>query len=155
MNPKILIAAVPVLGLWVAVYALTYLIFRELGWDKVKKRVLTLVVLFGVLVILPIAGVAGALWTVRGPIMYRLQGYWYKSPMIFMSKDCSIFPQDNIWNTRISGLPVATRSQAYIESIGKDEPLRGDWGPRAGIPYIVVDSSAPLTEVAFDEADES
>lgn len=155
MNLKIVMAEAAVLTLWVGLFALAYLVVRELGWARVKQHVAVVIALSVALVAMPIAAVAGAIWSIHGQIMYRLQGFWYKSPMIIMSKDCSMLPADNIWNTKISGMPVAARSQSYIESIGKDLPLRGDFGPRAGIPYIVVDGSAPMTEIAFEESEES
>lgn len=70
---------------------------------------------------------------------------------------CSIFPPDNIWNTRIDTLPVATNSSAYIDTIGATATLHADfgsgvWPPGSnspiGIPFVEVDSSQP--EVAIN-----
>jgi hypothetical protein len=62
---------------------------------------------------------------------------------------CAVFPGDNPWNTDISGAPVDTRSDDYIESIGVDEPLFANFGVTTGIPYFIVDSSVAKTPLTF------
>ena len=66
---------------------------------------------------------------------------------------CTIFPADNAWNRDVSGLPVHPLSDAYIDSIGRDDQVHPDFGTEwegapIGIPYVVVDSST--SEVAID-----
>jgi hypothetical protein len=78
-----------------------------------------------------------------------------KSPSIGVSSGCSIFPADNIWNTRVRDLPVDPRSAAYIQSMGPDLPLHPDFGTASGIPYAVVDDGQPVTRVTFEAAAES
>lgn len=74
---------------------------------------------------------------------------------------CPIFPPDHIWNVRVDSLPVEANSEAYIDSIGRDEGLHpdfgsGEWdGGPIGIPYVVADSDTPRAEVTFEYADES
>lgn len=78
---------------------------------------------------------------------------------------CEIFPSDNIWNTRIDDLPLHSRSDDYIDTIGEDSEFHPDfgsgvWPPDSsnpiGIPYTIVDGSQPLVEVHFtDYGDES
>ena len=41
---------------------------------------------------------------------------------------CPVFPPDNIWNTRVDGLPVDPRSREYAASIGADAGLHPDFG---------------------------
>jgi hypothetical protein len=75
---------------------------------------------------------------------------------------CPVFPSDNIWNTRVDGLPIHPRSAEYVASIGADEPLKADFGSGLyegapiGIPYIVVprdQAMVPIHHVPFgDEA---
>jgi len=74
---------------------------------------------------------------------------------------CPIFPADNWWNVRVDGLPVAASSDRIVRSIGADLHLHADFGSGLwdggpiGIPITVVDSSTPLSDVAFDYAEES
>jgi hypothetical protein len=77
---------------------------------------------------------------------------------------CPVFPSDNIWNTPIDSLPVATRSNDYIASIGANTTLHPDFGKPyleggqlmpIGIPYTVVSATQPKVPVSFDYADES
>jgi len=69
---------------------------------------------------------------------------------------CSIFPNDNIWNTPIDALPVDSNSDAYINTIGPSihphaDFGSGDWPPgsgdKIGIPYVVVSSTQPLVTI--------
>lgn len=79
--------------------------------------------------------------------------------------NCQVFPEDNIWNTRIDELPLHPLSEAYIETIGADSELHpdfgsGTWPPDSdspiGIPYDVVDASQGLVEINYtDYGDES
>lgn len=78
--------------------------------------------------------------------------------------DCTILPGDNIWNTPIDDLPVATNSNAYIETIGRDRTFHpdfgaGEWPPGSGapigIPFITVAGNQPKVNVSFTYADES
>jgi hypothetical protein len=74
---------------------------------------------------------------------------------------CSILPPDNIWNTRVDGLPVSPLSPAFVETIGPDKPLHPDFGSGLyndapiGIPFIVVPGDQPRVAVSFEYAGES
>lgn len=79
------------------------------------------------------------------------------SPMVPPAR-CSIFPDDNIWNTRIDSLPVATNSAAYINTIGANSTLHADfgsgvWPPGSnspiGIPFVEVDSVQPDVAINY------
>lgn len=70
---------------------------------------------------------------------------------------CSILPADNIWNTRVDDLPVASGSTALINTIGANATLHADfgagvWPPGSnspiGIPVVEVDPGQP--EVAIN-----
>jgi hypothetical protein len=83
-------------------------------------------------------------------------------PNIPALANCFMFPPDNIWNTRVDTLPVHPMSDAWIDSIGRDEGFHmdfgsGDWdGGPIGIPYNVVTGSAvPAYEPEFYYPDES
>lgn len=82
------------------------------------------------------------------------------SPTVPGARKCPLFPQNNPWNTDISSLPVDSRSNAYIESIGRDTGLHPDFGSGLwegrpiGIPFNVV-GKAKRYRVPFDYADES
>ncbi len=69
---------------------------------------------------------------------------------------CQVFPDSNYWNTRIDSLPVHSKSDTFIDSIGIDEYLHPDFsstqwndGVGYGIPFNKVDSSTPLRDVSF------
>ena len=76
--------------------------------------------------------------------------------------DCSVFPADNPWNQDVSALPLHAESDAYIDSIGRDDNLHPDFGTvwegaPIGIPYTLVDSSASPVVIDYtaygDESD--
>lgn len=68
---------------------------------------------------------------------------------------CAIFPADNIWNTRIDGLPVDHNSDAYIQSEGgRGLPLHPDFGTvyegaPNGLPFVVVPPDQPRVKINF------
>lgn len=75
---------------------------------------------------------------------------------------CSIFPDDNAWNQDVSGLPVHPRSDAIVDSLGRDENVHPDFGTvwdgaPIGIPFVLVDGSqegVTIDYVAYgDESD--
>jgi hypothetical protein len=74
---------------------------------------------------------------------------------------CPVFPIDNIWNTPVTDLPLASNSSALIDTIGPSRGLHPDFGAGTwnggpiGIPFNVVDASEPDVTVSFDYADES
>jgi hypothetical protein len=74
---------------------------------------------------------------------------------------CPMFPADNIWNTRVEGLPLDPHSDNYIDAIGRDTGLHPDFGAGLydggpiGIPYTVVAGDQPLADITFEYADES
>ncbi len=75
---------------------------------------------------------------------------------------CTIFPADNIWNTRIDTLPVHARSDEYIATIGVDVTMHPDFGSGLweggpiGIPFIVVPANQPRVDIVYtDYGDES
>jgi hypothetical protein len=68
---------------------------------------------------------------------------------------CPVFPSDNIWNTRIDGLPVHARSADYVASIGADELLKPDFGAGlyegvpVGIPFVVVPRDQAMVAINY------
>ena len=75
---------------------------------------------------------------------------------------CPLFPMDNIWNTRVDSLPVHSMSEAWIDSIGREESFHmdfgsGEWdGGPIGIPYNMLAGSTVQKEtVEFYYPDES
>lgn len=69
--------------------------------------------------------------------------------------NCPMFPADNIWNARVDALPTHLLSEAWIDSIGRDEGFHMDFGSGTwdggpiGIPYNVV-SGSTLTKYTLD-----
>jgi hypothetical protein len=74
---------------------------------------------------------------------------------------CTIFPANNIWNTRVDNLPVDAHSDEWINSIGRDSGFHmdfgsGNWdGGPIGIPFNVADASTPKYTFNFDYSGES
>jgi hypothetical protein len=74
---------------------------------------------------------------------------------------CQIFPDDNVWNTRIDTLPVHARSDAWISSVGRSTGLKGDFGSGLwegypiGIPYTTAPGSQPAVNISFYYDDDS
>lgn len=74
---------------------------------------------------------------------------------------CAVFPDNNIWNVPVGGLPVDAGSQSYITTVGATKGLHADFGSGLwdgapiGIPYTTVSSSQAKVGVVFDYADES
>jgi len=68
---------------------------------------------------------------------------------------CPVFPEDNIWNVRVDGLPVDSHSDVYVASIGAEENLKADFGSGTyegapiGIPYVVVPWEQPKVPIRF------
>jgi hypothetical protein len=72
------------------------------------------------------------------------------------SAPCPIFPASNVWNRDISNLPVAANSSTMIDAIGLTRYLHPDFDAVGdGIPYNIVNSSTPTSQVSFEYADES
>ena len=74
---------------------------------------------------------------------------------------CSVFPKNNVWNSRVDRLPVHARSAAYVAAIGTSAHVHADFGSGSwdggpiGIPYVVVSGSQRKVDVAFEVDDES
>jgi hypothetical protein len=73
---------------------------------------------------------------------------------------CPIFPADNPWNQKVTGLPVAADSARYIAAIGLDDPVHPDFGTvydgaPNGIPYVVVSGRTKKVPVRFQYASQS
>jgi len=69
-----------------------------------------------------------------------------------------IFPPDNPWNTRIDGEPVDPNSDAYIASMGANDPLVASWDAEGnGLPYVEVGPNQAKVGMLFwgfpDESD--
>jgi hypothetical protein len=65
-----------------------------------------------------------------------------------MIGNCPMFPADNFWNRRVDDLPVHPQSDAWIDSIGRDEGFHMDFGSgkwdggAIGIPFNVVNGDS-------------
>lgn len=74
---------------------------------------------------------------------------------------CPVYPADNIWNARVDSLPVHARSNAWINSIGRNTGFHMDFGSQwngqeIGIPYnVVAGSTVTKYTVDFYYPDES
>jgi hypothetical protein len=75
---------------------------------------------------------------------------------------CPIFPADNFWNARVDSLPIHPLTDAWIDSIGRDEGFHMDFGSGTwdggpiGIPFnLVARSTVPKFVPEFYYPDES
>jgi hypothetical protein len=79
-----------------------------------------------------------------------------------LAPDCRIFPADNVWHSKVTGLPVHRRSKGWIRAMGgRSQRLHPDFGPSAdpdhpyGIAYNVVDGAHDKHAVTFSYPEES
>ncbi len=75
---------------------------------------------------------------------------------------CPAFPADNVWNTPITGLPVAAHSAAWLAKMAAGSTqLHPDYGPGGGdstpygIPWQITRNGQPLVKVRFYYASQS
>lgn len=89
---------------------------------------------------------------------------WFSCPGNSASLPCSLFPADNVWNSRIDHLPAHPRSAEYVSRIGAQKNLHPDFGSGVwpsgstspiGIPFVTVPGTQPRVNVSFYYADES
>jgi hypothetical protein len=82
----------------------------------------------------------------------------------FPGTHCPVFPANNVWNTKISDLPVAPQSANWVAAIDAGDPsihLHPDFGPGGGpatpygIPFTIVSRRQPFVHVSFEYASQS
>lgn len=81
-------------------------------------------------------------------------------PRLPGASKCPLFPASNVWNKRVDKLPVASNSQAILNSIGLDVGLHPDFGTvwnghPNGIPYTIANKNTKRYRVPFEYASES
>jgi hypothetical protein len=136
-------------ALWVGFAALVYIVLREVGWNRLKHRMGALF-----LVLLSVAGLPGAgflklAWPYKDKVLLRIMRP--KSMPIALSNGCSMFPANNVWNTRVFSLPVDPRSAAWVQSMMPERRLHADFSA----PYMVFHGDVPLTQVEIEAGEES
>ena len=138
----------PVLTLWVAVFAVSSLVARELGFARMRKYPLTILVLVVALLSFPTAGLLLA----TRPYHRRIKAMIFRETSApILSAGCSFFPADNIWNRAVTDLPLDASSERYVRSMGENAPLHPDFGAASGIPYTVAAGTERETQVIFRE----
>lgn len=70
---------------------------------------------------------------------------------------CTLFPTNDIWNTRVDGLPVHPKSDVWLASMqAASTNLHPDFGPpNHGLPFDVVSNKHRTVRIDFKYADES
>jgi hypothetical protein len=70
---------------------------------------------------------------------------------------CTVFPADNIWNTRVDALPVHPKSDVWLVSMQAGSTnLHPDFGPPSyGMPFDIVSNRHRLVRIKFRYASES
>ena len=77
------------------------------------------------------------------------------------SGSCPVLPADNVWHSKVTGLPVLAKSAAYVASIGADRTVHPDFGAGTyegrpfGMPVTTVAAGQPKVRVSFEYAGES
>src|SRR6266849_8730272 len=75
--------------------------------------------------------------------------------------NCTVFPADSIWNTRVDQLPVHPSSSTWVNTIGPSSPLHPDFGSGTynggpiGIPYVTVPGTQTKYPATFTYHSES
>jgi|ERR1700733_4133794 len=135
--------------LWLALIAISSLVFRVLGWTKLKQYPLTVTILILSLMAAPIGGLLRLAMPHAKRIFAMLRPV--NSPSIDRLSGCPFFPEDNIWNTSVRNLPADSHSGLYIETMGPDTPFHPDFGAAYGYEYAVVGADEKVADVAFLE----
>ena len=70
---------------------------------------------------------------------------------------CTVFPAGNVWNQRVTALPVARNSHQLLATIGLGSHLHPDFSNQGGygIPFNVATARTPRYRVSFLYASES
>ena len=74
---------------------------------------------------------------------------------------CSIFPANNIWNTRVDNLPLDAHSDQWVNTISRNTGFHMDFGSGMwdggpiGIPYNLAGAATPRYVLDFYYPDES
>jgi hypothetical protein len=124
--------------------------------NKIYSRIESVAMSF-----LVIACVCSQLLGISPAYADQLQRQADTSPAPTMIGGCPIFPANNIWNTPISNLPIHSRSDQWVNTIGRSTGFHMDFGSGTwdggpiGIPYNVVGNSVPKTPVSFYFLEES
>ena len=75
--------------------------------------------------------------------------------------NCSVFPADNIWNTRVDQLQVHPSSSTWVNTIGASSHMHPDFGSGTydggpiGIPYVTVPGTQTKYPATFTYQSES
>lgn len=124
------------------------------SWSPVRPRVpLTLVLAVACLTVLCLAGSSRGASARPGPMGAEGQ----RLPRT----RCPAFPADNVWNTPITGLPVAARSKEWLRHMAAGSTfLHPDYGPGGGsspygIPWEITSRHPRFVRVRFGYADQS
>jgi hypothetical protein len=134
---------------WLALIAISSLLLRTLGWTELKQHPLTIAALVLSLMAAPLGGLLMLARPHSNRIMALLRPS--QSPPILLPSGCPFFPEDNIWNTGVRDLPVDSRSDQYIETMGPDTPLHPDFGSAYGYEFSVVGGDEKVADVTFVE----
>lgn len=74
---------------------------------------------------------------------------------------CKVFAGNNIWNTPVDQLPVASNSATLVNTIGSNTRVHADFGSGLyqggpiGIPFITVPGTQPKYSASFEYAGDS
>ena len=71
--------------------------------------------------------------------------------------NCPVFPADNVWNTAVDQLPVASYSATWVGTIGSAAPLHPDFGsdPTNGMQFVTVPGTQTKYPATFTYSGDS
>lgn len=135
---------------WLAMVAITGAGFEVLGWTKLKQYPIAIGLWIAILIASPCAGLLYVAHAhARGLVAFISPR---KSDPIILPRDCSFFPEDNVWNTSVRDLPVEPRSAQYIDSMGPGISLHADFGVVAGYEYSMAGRDERVADITFQDA---
>jgi hypothetical protein len=133
------------------------------GWRWRPVRGLRLFVgAFAGGVVLVAAGTVLAAVVAATGVVIAVPGAAQPDGTILPGTSCPAFPADDVWNTPVTGLPVAPDSASWLASMNAaTTDLHPDFGPAGkrrppyGIPWQIVSPSQALIPITFTYASES
>ncbi|HUB78356.1 MAG TPA: hypothetical protein VMB03_06145 [Bryobacteraceae bacterium] len=140
----------PMFVLWCAICAVATLVVRELGVKCLKKYPITALVLVVSLLSFPAAGI----YKVTRPYQRRLVMMIRREKSASIARGgCPMYPPDNIWNRKVTDLPLDPNSNTYVAQMGPEDKLHADFGKLGGYRYGVTDGTESNNEMTLESGE--
>ena len=133
-----------------------------MGSRGLRRRFAIAAVTLASSVVVATTGANAARANAASRVEVAVHRYRHDTGVALPGTDCPAFPADNVWNTPITGLPVAAQSATWLASMSSSTTnLHPDYGPSGnphhpyGIPWQVVPPRTAFTHVGLLYASES